>query len=80
MFHFVWGFLFDFCCGNFCCDFFCVREFLAGIFGGSFWGFLGFLAVRDFWGFWRLGFWVFWPEAHYLALQGLKLIIWHCRA
>jgi hypothetical protein len=25
------------------------------IFGGSFWGFLGFLAVRDFWGFWRFG-------------------------
>jgi hypothetical protein len=31
--------------------FFSARKFLAGIFGGSFWGFLGFLAVRDFWGF-----------------------------
>ena len=34
---------------------FLAREFLAGIFGGSFWGFLGFLAVGDFWDFWRLG-------------------------
>ena len=43
----------NFCCGNFCRVFFVARKFLAGIFGGSFWGFLGFLAVRDFWGFWR---------------------------
>jgi len=27
-----------------------VRDFCSGIFG---WGFLGFLAVRDFWGFWQ---------------------------
>ena len=38
-----------------------MRKFLlrfffgAEIFGGSFWGFLGFLAVRDFWGFCRFG-------------------------
>jgi hypothetical protein len=33
-------------------NFFSARKFLAGIFGG---GFLGFLAVRDFWGFCRFG-------------------------
>jgi hypothetical protein len=35
--------------------FFFGREFLAEIFGGSFWGFLGFLAVGSFWGFWQFG-------------------------